>query len=626
MLRLVNRGIAAVLIVAALLLALPATADAQALPESHQRALAVAAEYLTFGSRDVDRVLSSNDYSPPVPATVWQRVPAIRKLEIAYLEAVNAAPDSGGDEFLALLSQDLARQYESARKSPVLSPFLAKPNPIYVEFKPLQQIPSNPNVPADVRPVIQKIAEVCTIGPNPITILTEDFGLSPTEAYRTLSTSKTIDGALVSAISRHSPAEQRVRVAKASERLAKRYESLRYDAILSPFLPQKPGSPGSDFPGFDPRQPGGGGSGGGGGLPRAKPPAPTRNSAEAYKSFRARNYARPASRGFGRVAVRIGGFGGVVFGNSVKALGIPPPKTISYSAEGSNGKLTITFGDGTAASLEDVSVDEVSAAHAIVYKNVGSDPDDPADAAIGLVSLNPVSLRDCPGGKARYSSAFDVLLHPALVDSDLGWSVLYADALPIAGERMRTTIAKRIPENASALLAVEAFGRHAMNWKITDAPLVIRAAGGRLSVERDATDTPYPEPLRRSAHIEFRPFTDAGYELFDSDEESEEPGPDQFLGTQLYWNTPALLRVFDDYRKLNAFAGVLAVFRWAHSAKAQVASSIPAPTKVSTPEAIMIVDEEITPIRGFTDAEMKRRIVDRCVPATTSPVPKKNSK
>jgi hypothetical protein len=352
-------------------------------------------------------------------------------------------------------------------------------------------------------------------------------------------------------------------------------------------------------------------------MPRTKPPAPTRTQGTAYRAFRARHYATPASRGFGSMSLSIRGFGGVVFGNTVRGLDGPRPKTLSYTADGNSGYLTVTFIDGSVGRFSNVSPEEAFVAHKIVYGREGADTEDPADGGIGLVGLSGLDYRDCPRGLERKGQAFDVILHPALGDRDLGWAAVYADALPIGGERMRKAFAVRSASADDPLRAVfEELDQSAGNWKITDVPLAIRRTGSALVVERDAASGAYPEALRRIALIEIRPFAKMAYLFATAD---AEPGPDMALASELYWNMPAMLRLFDDYRKVNSFAGVLGLFRWASGEGATFSGAIMPPPRVDTPEAILVVGTSIEPIRGFSDAEVAAGEVDRCKASKTAP-------
>ena len=302
------------------------------------------------------------------------------------------------------------------------------------------------------------------------------------------------------------------------------------------------------------------------------------------------------------MSIRIGGFGGVVFGNTVDAVGLSAPKTIAYSANNAAaGKFVITFADRSPLTLDDVTADEAWAAYHIFVAHKPA-----KDQGVGLVGLSGIDYRDCPNGKSRRGQAYNVVLHPALANRDLGWAAIYADALPITDKKMLSQLADNAPDTQALRSALGKLTDGVINWKITDAPLEITAEGGRIHVGRTSKDSSYPEGLRRMALIEFRPFFGA-------------MAPDAELMDELYWNVPALLAHFVDYRKLNSFAATAAVVRWVIDAGGRFDGAVPQPSSVATPDAILITsDDAITPISALTKADMERGDANRCRPAKST--------
>src|SRR5262245_52397177 len=87
--------------------------DAQS-PDASQQALNALASYTVDTGHDQAALwLDRLGYQPAVPAHEWAQYPAQRKFAVAYLAAQHADPQRGGDRFLAALSQDLARRYDS---------------------------------------------------------------------------------------------------------------------------------------------------------------------------------------------------------------------------------------------------------------------------------------------------------------------------------------------------------------------------------------------------------------------------------------------------------------------------------------------------------------------------------
>jgi hypothetical protein len=278
----------------------------------------------------------------------------------------------------------------------------------------------------------------------------------------------------------------------------------------------------------------------------------------------------------------------------------------------------------------------VNAGKAIIFDGVGRLEGDPPDAAVGLVGLD-MKLRyvECTeDDEFKFGVAYDMILHPALADRDLGWAVIAADILPIERDRLRLDIARTATDADRAQL--NAFfdalddetayftseRRGAYNWKIVDVPMLVRKAGTRLIIERDPRDGDvYPPSLRGSAFIEMQPFFASDFELSDDDEDATPPRVS--VSRQFYAAVPALVRTQSDYAKINNFASVLAFLRWARAKGAtEISGDIPKSKTVKTPEVVAFLGDDGEEVKVFaspTDKEREDRLIDRCALEEAAP-------
>jgi hypothetical protein len=609
----------------------------------HKQAIRVASEYVALSSTGVDRYLQRYEFPVPTTAADWRRFPAIRKLEIAYT-AAETAKQGGGGRLLALLAHDLALRRQAVRTEPALRTFLAAPPPLDdIEFsKPELHRPVTP-LQSKTREAIRSIAHYTANGVDPVDILVRDIGVTPDRAYTILAAAPSHETALATAFAEVS-SDHQATLEKIVTRLAERYQSVPYDSHLSQYLkrrntepaaatsaPEPRQEPPHDSPSFSP-SPGGGGGGGGEGMPRIEPPRASRSADAAFSEFTGSSEGEVVVRSFGEMAVVAEGFGGVVLGNTIADDHLPSVKSVSFAPPGAiKGDLVVTFIDGSSSRLPDVSADEALAAKRIVFDRVGFRDKDPEDAGVGLTGLR--ARFEYSGCGHVTGEAFDMVIHPALVNLDLGWSAVYADLLPINRSRiMRPALQKRKSDAAfddvQALL--DALDEEdAYNWKFVDVPLSISRSNDVLFVERNAESGEFPEGLRRVAFIEMRPFiTSDRVRVLDRIEGSDsevdfakmrntlrQTPYNKVLADLSYTTMPSLMHLFPDYARLNSFARVLAVFRWVKHRHGVFIGDVPVPAPVRTPEALAAINGKLVPIRGATKTELAEHEMRRCTPS-----------
>jgi hypothetical protein len=310
-----------------------------------------------------------------------------------------------------------------------------------------------------------------------------------------------------------------------------------------------------------------------------------------YDVFVRTNYAAAPIRSF-RIMSRVaGGFGGVVFGDSITDVPqLPKVTTVGWErdrAEPSIGRLIFRFEDGSTRFVRSVLLEDVYAARAITFGGVADVPQMKEGEGVGLLGIfDPVEYFDCGETALIHEGRqWKIVMHPALANTDLGWSTLMTDTLPI----VRSQFLKLVQENCGPDDLKQAQGlldAEPGDWKFTDVPLVVEAEGDELVVCREATpDDDYPEDLRRQAWIGVVGFGRGGQAPEFSD--------------RFYRLVPALVRASHDYDRLNNFAKVFALLRWAKAKGAKFDEAPGQPPIVPTPDSVIITEEGIVPAPAF---------------------------
>jgi hypothetical protein len=565
-------------------------------------ALSTLSEYMVGRVDLAHALLRKHGYRPAIDDSTWHQFPSVRKLETAYVAAETASPNRGGEKLLALLASDLAQQYESLRREPSLAEYLRKAETVTtpVHFgKPSAAVPvadlSQPVVAA-----IDTISQYCSRGAagTPQSILRTQFGVSENTAYQILRESSSNAEALKRAMT-FVPEQQRIPLLKSLvSRLAPKFEAVRYEPALRPFLdpPASTSSPSFPIAPLGPRP----------SIPSRKPEMPS--ASERYSPFVRANYSTAESMSFTVMSEVVEGFGGVVFGNQV--LSDPHlPRILSISFEqGSTreiGSLTYRFADHNPLSYENVRLEDAYAAYNMVFAKVGGVDPTETGKGVGLISLDdntPSFSCDKTARKVSETAKFNIILHPALANLDLGWAAVMVDALPIEPELIRTTIKLSGLGDEQAMAVQNLFlsmesPSFVHNWKVVDVPMTVGTDGRGLAVWNSATDASIPMGLRRTAFIQMRPMLKKGF--------------DSGFARDFYQYVPILIKASRDYERLNSFAAVLAVVRLAKIEHATFASP-PIPEKVPTPDAIQITDQKITAVAPFVHEDALKEGLSRC--------------
>jgi hypothetical protein len=579
----------------------------------------------------------------------WREFPAVYKVETAYLSAEATVPKNG-ERFLALLAKALAQSYPNAGNDPDLKAYINKANEDKIDkvkFARIAREPDSapPELTKEAMNAVDTVTRYCEGGPFGLrAILIDHFGLEPREAYQILRTNRSPKDVLVKAVIKVGEERANLGMIRVVAFLDENYLNPRNERILNywrkpvetrtkeqhaaleaPFKWFGPHDPRPWDPGFDgPRPPdfsgGGGGVGGGG---RTPPPLPQIREqwrsvrATEYRHFTQRIYNAPKPGAFNGVRMGGRGFGGIIFGDDVTDTGPPEVKAIRWKKDEKDPKFGALIAEFEAqtASLPRVGLEDVYAAYLIYYQGINAKTDaaklEPANAgeAVGLVGIESgLPYYECgPQNLVRKGTRWNVIMHPAIADLKLGWSILMCDVLPFP--EMRPPILKTLESSdgektKNAILAEwEAPGKY--TWKYTDVPIRISIEGDRLILERPKAKE-FSQELRRSAFITFNTYSKA---LGDTDGTSD---IDEGSGDRFYPVVPALLRASADYERLNNFARVCAVVRWAKSRGAKFRDRPDPPPPTPKAASLIITNAGAVPAPEFDRAsavkEQKQKV------------------
>jgi hypothetical protein len=183
---------------------------------------------------------------------------------------------------------------------------------------------------------------------------------------------------------------------------------------------------------------------------------------------------------------------------------------------------------------------------------------------MGLATIENRLVLCGPDGTSR--KRFDVLLHPALVDTMLGQAAIEADVAFVMRGALRS-IAKTRPRLGEVMTWLDTEEEELADWKITDREVsVVQTLGELRVVSRSRSSA--------SMLIEMHGFRD--------------DGPADLFNARMRNAMRDLLRALPAFDTLNDFAEVLALMRWLEASGValdapHVGSSMPA----STPRAII---------------------------------------
>ncbi len=619
-------SLAAGLILAATTWGVTPLVTVQTLPPDQVDAIDTISNYILRGKlKDTDLFNLFEQLNPELAKldqAFFRNLPVRERVSTAIQLAYEANPESA-EKSLAVMSKALAQEYDGIPNEPTLKKYLSieVADPSSLEYR----LPKRARAPP-----INVVTKVITDyqsggGARPAHVmLQQDFRLKLNEAVELVMRHRDLDSALEHLLSQLSAPEREEWYRRQVRELSRLYSPIQYELDLKPFLPD-----GHKPPTINPPRPP---------RPAVRVASTTSARSSRYLRLLAKTYRGSAARTFARMSRGVRGFGGIVFGNKVTTgEGIPLGlETISYSPgeDPTNGVLVFRFADQTVLSSTKVHRQDAYAAHQMIYSGVelngqlilaSQEPDE----GIGLVGVdNNVPYIDPGPDLIIGGSRFRVVLHPALLNLDLGWSALMVDVLPIQPTHIlrqieRDTYLLTDDQRDAARLHLRRLfesmdTRGALGtWKIVDVPMTVirRGDGDGLAVIRSADQqNDWPVGLRRSSFIEMHVIVVTDVEEFNlarllgtENGLDELTSFDATFSDAFYRSVPMLVRASYDYKRVNDFARVLALFRWAKTKNAKFEGDPPPqPLHVETPDAIVITTDAISPVEHASLREAVR--------------------
>jgi hypothetical protein len=265
-----------------------------------------------------------------------------------------------------------------------------------------------------------------------------------------------------------------------------------------------------------------------------------------------------------------------------------------------------------------VLLEDVYVAYRIIYTHEGL-PEWSKGQGIGIMSLyDRQDYIDCEVNRpSNLSEYWRALLNPALINTDLGQSAEMVDSLPIVHSKFAAMIvgddAPQLKDDVDEWLKTTRG-----TWKFIDRPMVIGSVGERITI-RPAAPADLPGDAAR--FIDVRAFGENPWValLQSLDNSSQSPFTAGF--DRLF---PQIVRGSHEFSRINGFAPVLALFRWARSSNATVMGPIASPVKIPTSEALLITKDAILPTKDMTPKkirELDRHNTDKCLSEKTAKLP-----
>lgn len=513
-------------------------------PAQIEEALGILGRLPTLQSGDLDAALLRMGFSSRPPD--WTTFSSKQKLRYVYRWA-DTVSDENGRNFITGLARSFEEKYESLRFDPVFRQVFSQEaveNAAKVEF----QRPTPTQLNAALAPEMQRMLNVLARyvdGPGFLgrySVATRHFGLKGQHLDDSLEKK---DSALFlhDAARRANPpppiharlnalmqdvliasegASLDSELANIAKQIEKRYGKPPVMRVAGSFVDRSgnlraeaerirpnvaPYSAEGGIPDI-PNVPGisnlSGGSGGGS-------PERARAAAEMHKQFESQAYRSQGSKAFRASVGRAGGRGGVIAGANVytslgqfQSLHVEIPAGVSCESPGvvrPKGRIVVRTADGASYQMIGIDCDILAAATGLVFKDFGNGFWRSGEA-IGLASIDTESLtRTFPyflpasGEPSGLGTRHRILLHPALVDLDVGRSVAFLDLWPSAG----VSLMESTTGSSSVARWLTSLDRGAVaTWKWIDRPADITADGNALRVV----------PRGRTHMLAFRTFTE----------------------------------------------------------------------------------------------------------------------
>jgi hypothetical protein len=561
---------------------------------------------------ELDRELLALNFKPGISNRDWFSMPEREKLTLAYRWA-SAVSNENGLLLLARLSHRFAERYESLGFNPVFIQFHHQlqektgqkaADITSIPFRKPTAAQLHAALPADVERLIKRLA-VYVDGPGPLgkyTLAAHVFNLEGEKLEQAMEKRDPVSflknasqqapkpppvserlNLLIKKVMLHSEAASRdTALTHAAARLRQEFgippRTVAHADILlatqaagmpggialpetTPHPFAKPSSEQSHLPLID--------SGhmlGGGASPRIQEATIT------HQRFMNHFYSSPGSKTHASVMGRAGGGGGVIAGAAVtSSLGKPsqisleilPNKICGKPGTEVKGSISVRTNKGV-YHYRDISCDVMLAARNITYGIHDAQPWQSGEAIVlatidtaGLYRTYPV-YAPADENPLKLGRRHRMLLHPALIDLDIGRAMALLDLWPSVPH----LIFRVTDDNKTVSQWLKA--RNAVTWKWSDSPSTITASGTSIRVT----------PVHRQTMLSLREFS-----AMDVLKENMLPAASDTLpegighvSSAFDRAAPVLMRHIPDFSRAEELLTVLALFRWARQEGATLAN------------------------------------------------------
>lgn len=603
-------------------------ADDLQLAEKHKQAAQEISDIYTPTFDLMDHVLKTRlgyDHTG-ISDNDWRDLPALYKLETAYLAAERAS-EGGGEKMLAMLAKALAQDYAWMEESQVFKPFIEQPLEFgekirFAELSISDATKNRPQLTPEARALAAEISSLCNSGNKARSVLIDYFGLRPSEA-RAFVNERTLKDAFERAF------ENSANEAELDRKLASFVRDQDFESVgfkenkrFDPWRGIDPNGPSPLAP--KPNSPPGGGSGlswanRDSGLrssgfkffepgpseiqsPIAKHSSSDFNDTEAAKhqamakgdfdrliADEKHGYKEKRVPRFDKATKDPKGLGGIILGNNIEDHVGKRPRTLKWvSSDGSVGELQIQCDDGE-ISLANVSREHAVVAYRLFFSGNQTTRVDPNKQAIGLLGvyderLVDLSYTDRTQPQGTFVNISRLVTHPAISDLKISRDLAVCDTFPRSLElpfeesgwrvRMMAKLAELSNSDPTTFNDNVVIPLSMTNgWKISDVAMTMNIeSNNRISVlPQSRYQLAIPDGLPQSMLTMFT------FKLLDPNKVNNASANasllepiDGFETTHGLRLLPYLIATESSYKELNALVKTLAVARWAKQHQASM--------------------------------------------------------
>jgi hypothetical protein len=559
----------------------------------------------------------------------WQGWPNVRMLEAAYVSAEAARP-GGGQILLAKVARLVAANHsEAIRDEPSLETFFPEPKGTPIA-ESVERLPFAVPSPAEIKSPLplqaRNIIKICTRYTEDVYrpwLFARCCNLTEDQSYDIMRDSPDDPAAFEAAILlKNPPPSNDEKISRMIEAVHADNPTIEYEPALAerfhpavlklhevelraaddqvskgiqgfitPILTAgTKTSPAPPAPGPGVEIPGPVGSAAGFGTPRREVTEST------YRVFESSRYPTTGGGGwsFRRMAGRVFGFGGVIFGNEVTAPpDISSPVEVRWlrAPDGSAptspdvqeawGRLIFKLKDGSTVFSHLVRADTAVAARAIAFSRSQTK----SDVGFGLIGY----LRGFQYAKLSKSGTLDVIgtgfsyvVHPDVAATRLGRSMMLLDTLPMISDSFITQVADSGVSATEVAQLRSIMSADLGQYKFTDVGLQVHRIGdGEIGVSRMSDGTNANGFLRDHAYITLLSF------------KGDNARPEAAF--PFYALVPTLIRVSDPFARANEFAEIFALLRWAQGHGAVWSGDVPSAPDLPVSTAVAVGND-----RSFT--------------------------